>query len=113
MLILQASSLRGRPVVVLRDWDRRVLDASPEAMTTGVAVGDTRHRVEQLCPQAVSLTANEASYQSHQVTLRNLLAQFATAVESGDWGELYIDISALTPDLPNRRCARLESHSTG
>ena len=81
---LRDPSLLGQPVVVLRDWDRRVLDASPDAMTTGVAVGDTRQRVEQLCPPAVSLTANEASYQSHQVTLRNLLAQFANAVESGD-----------------------------
>ena len=98
--ILQASSLRGQPVVVLRDWDGRVLDASPEAMTTGIAVGDTRQRVEQLCPQAVSLTANEALYQSHQVTLRNLLAQFASAVESGDWGELTIDISALARTFP-------------
>ncbi len=99
--ILQASSLRGQPVVVLRHWDGRVLDASPEAMTAGVAVGDTRQRVEQLCPQAVSLTANEVLYQSHQVTLRNLLAQFATAVENGDWGELTIDISALARTFPS------------
>ena len=93
-------ALNGQPVVVLRDWDGRVLDASPEAMTAGVAVGDTRQRVEQLCPQAVSLTANEASYQSYQVALRNLLAQFANAVESGDWGELTIDISALARSFP-------------
>jgi nucleotidyltransferase/DNA polymerase involved in DNA repair len=97
---LRDPSLLGWPVVVLRDWDGRVLDASPEALTTGVAVGATRQRVEQLCPQAVSLTSNEALYQSHQVTLRNLLAQFATAVESGDWGELYIDISALARAFP-------------
>jgi DNA polymerase-4 len=98
---LRDPALLGQPMVVLRDWDGRVLDASPEAMTTGVAVGDTRQRVEQLCPMAVSLAANEALYQSHQVALRNLLAQFANAVESGDWGELYIDISALARTFPS------------
>lgn len=69
-------------------------------MTTGGAVGDTRQRVEQLCPLAVGLTANEVLHQSHQVTFRNLLAQFANAGESGDWGELTIDISALARSLP-------------
>ena len=93
--------LAAKPVVVLRDWDGRVLDASPGARTAGVAVGDTHQRVEQLCPQAIIRTANEALYQSHQATLRNLLAQFANAVESGDWGELYIEISALGRTFPS------------
>ncbi len=89
------ATLAGRPFVVLRDWDGRVLDASPDALVSGVTLGDSRQRVEQLCPQAVIRLANEALYQSHHTTLRNVLAQFANAVESGDWGELYIELSAL------------------
>ena len=98
---LAEPTLAGKPIVVLRDWDGRVLDASADVMTAGVAVGDACQRVEQLCPQAAIHTANEAMYQSHQVTLRNLLAQFANAVESGDWGELYIEISALGRTFPS------------
>jgi DNA polymerase-4 len=93
--ILREPALSGKPLVVLREWDGRVLDASPEGLTAGVARGDSRQRVEQLCPQAVIRPANEALYQSHHTALRNILAQFANAVESGDWGELTIEVSAL------------------
>src|SRR5512134_2899400 len=88
-------ALASRPVMVLRDWDGRVIDASPRALATGVALGDSRQRVEQLCPQAIIRPANEAQYQSHHTALRNALAQFANTVESGEWGELYIELSAL------------------
>lgn len=93
--VLREPALAGRPLVVLREWDGRVLDASPEALTAGVVPGDSRQRVEQLCPQAVILPASEALYQSHHTALRSVLAQFANAVESGDWGELYVELSAL------------------
>ncbi len=93
--VLREPALSGKPLVVLRDWDGRVLDASPEALATGVTLGDSRQRVEQLCPQAIIRPANEALYQSHHTALRNVLAQFANTVESGDWGELTIEVSAL------------------
>ena len=105
---LREPALSGRPLVVLRDWDSRVLDASPEALTTGVALGDSRQRVEQLCPQAVIRPANEALYQSHHTTLRNVLAQFANAVESGDWGELYIELSALARSFPSEEALAVQ-----
>jgi nucleotidyltransferase/DNA polymerase involved in DNA repair len=92
---LHEPALSGRPLVVLRDWDSRVLDASPKALAAGVTFGDSRQRVEQLCPQAVICPAHETLYQSHHATLRNILAQFANTVESGDWGELTIELSAL------------------
>lgn len=93
--ILHEPVLIGRPLVVLREWDGRVLDASPAAQTAGVNLGDSRQRVEQLCSQAVIRSANEALYQSHHTALRSVLAQFANAVEDGEWGELYIEISVL------------------
>ena len=46
---LAEPTLAGTPIVVLRDWDGRVLDASTDAIAMGVAVGDTRQRIEQLC----------------------------------------------------------------
>jgi DNA polymerase IV len=78
-----------------------VLDASPEVLTIGVCPGDSPRRVEQLCPLAVIPSANEALYQSHRTTVRNILAQFADGVESGDWGELYIELSALARAFPS------------
>ena len=71
--------LNGRALVVLRDRDGRVLDTSPKAMTAGIALGDSCQRVEQLCPQAVIRSADEALYQSHHATLHWLLDQFADA----------------------------------
>ena len=105
---LREPALTGKPLVVLRDWDSRVLDASPEALAAGVALGDSRQRVEQLCPQAVIRPANEALYQSHHTALRNILAQFANAVESGDWGELYIELSALARSFPSEEALAVQ-----
>jgi DNA polymerase IV len=106
--IMHKPVLSGKPLVVLRDWDGRVLDASPEALTTGVALGDSRQRVEQLCPLVVILPANEALYQFHHAVLRNVLAQFANAVESGDWGELYIELSAIARSFPSEEVLALQ-----
>jgi nucleotidyltransferase/DNA polymerase involved in DNA repair len=101
-------ALAGRPFVVLRDWDSRVLDASPEALAAGVAPGDARQRVEQLCPQAVIRPVNEALVQMHHANLRLALAQFASAVESGDWGELYIELGALARAFPSEEALAIQ-----
>jgi DNA polymerase-4 len=105
---LRDPTLAGRPLVILRDWDGRVLDASPEALTTGVTLGDSRQRVEQFCAQAISRPANEALYQAHHTALRNVLAQFANTVESGDWGELYIELSALARSFPSEEALAVQ-----
>jgi hypothetical protein len=39
-------TLIGKLLVVLRDWDSHILDASPEALTTGVVIGDSHQRAE-------------------------------------------------------------------
>jgi DNA polymerase-4 len=106
--VLREPALSGRPLVVLREWDGRALDAFPEVLATGVTLGDSRQRVEQLCPQAITLPANEALYQSHHTALRNVLAQFANAVESGEWGELTIEISALARSFPSEEALAIQ-----
>jgi DNA polymerase IV len=98
---LAAMSGATRPVAVVRVWDDRVLDASPEVLATGIGTGDSRRRVEQLCPQAVIVPAREALYQSHHDQLRSILLGFANAVETSALGELFIECSALARSFPS------------
>lgn len=88
-------------IVVMRDWDERVLDASPEAIATGVSVGDSRRRVEQVCPRAVILPAREAHYQTAHDQLRSSLLQFANAIETAELGMFFIEVSALARSFPS------------
>ncbi len=100
-------SLAGKPIVVLCEWDRRVIDASPEAKTAGVAHGDTRQRVEQLCPQARILPAREALYQQQHEALRSILLNLANAVETSGLGELFVEIGALAQTFPSEHAFAL------
>src|SRR5512136_1118769 len=93
--------LSNQPLVVLRVWDEHVLDASPDVEASGVRAGDSRRRVEQLCPQAVVLPARETLYQSCHEALKSVLANFADRVEAAALGELYIDINALARTFPS------------
>ncbi len=93
---LSQPELVNKPLVILRAWDDSVLDTSPDAEATGVQPGDSRRRVEQLCPQAVVLPAHETLYQSRHNALTSALLNFTDAVESGGLGEVYIETSALS-----------------
>ena len=95
------------PVVVLRAWDERVLDASSEAMAAGISAGDSRRRVEQLCPQAVIRQANEALYQTRHDALRAVLANYSHAVESFALGELLIEVGGLARSFPSEKVLAL------
>ncbi len=95
--------LSNQPLVVLRAWDEHVLDASPDVEASGVRPGDSRRRVEQLCPQAVVLPARETLYQSHHESLRSVLANFADSVETGALGEFFIEIGALSRTFPSEQ----------
>ncbi len=95
------TNLATKPVVILRSWDDRVIDASVEACLTGISQGDSRQRVEQLCPQAVILTAREELYQTYHNRLRSILLNFSNAVETSDLGELLIEIGALARAFPS------------
>jgi DNA polymerase-4 len=95
--------LSKQPLVVLRAWDEHVLDASPDVEASGIRPGDSRRRVEQLCPQAVVLPARETLYQSHHESLKAVLANFADRVETGALGEFYIELSALARAFPSEQ----------
>jgi len=88
--------LADKPLVVLRVWDDCVLDTSPDVQASGIRPGDSRRRVEQLCPQAMILSARETLYQSHHDALKSVVARFAEAVETGALGEFFIEIGALS-----------------
>ncbi len=94
-------ALVNRPLVILRDWDEAVLDASEEVVAAGVAVGDSRRRVEQLCPPAVIRPANPDLYQAHHDQLRSSLLQFANAVETAELGLFFIEVGGLVRSFPS------------
>ena len=94
-------SLSRKPIAIVRAWDDRVIDASAEAGVTGLSQGDSRQRVEQLCPQAIILTAREELYQTYHNRLRSILLNFSNAVETSDLGELLIEIGALARAFPS------------
>lgn len=100
-------ALAGQALVVVRAWNGQVMDASPEAVAAGVGPGDSRRRVEQLCPEAVLIPAREALYQSYHDGLRSVAARFAPAVEAGTLGELFVEISALARGFPSEKALAL------
>ena len=95
--------LANQPLVVLRAWNDHVLDAAPDVETSGIRPGDSRRRVEQLCPQAVILPAREALYQSRHEAIQSVLAQYASAVETGALGEFFIELAALSRTFPSEQ----------
>jgi DNA polymerase-4 len=99
--------LATRPVVIIRDWDDRVLDVSPDVKARGITPGDSRRRVEQLHPQAVILSAREAVYQSHHDRLKAVLAEFANAIETASLGEFFIEVSGLARSFPSEKALAL------
>src|SRR5512137_303680 len=96
-------ALSHQPLVVLRAWDEQVLDASPDVQATGVRPGDSRRRVEQLCPQALVLPACELLYQSHHESLKSVLTNFADRVETSALGEFYIEVGTLSRSFPSEQ----------
>lgn len=84
--------LAQRPLIVLRPWDERVLDV---LRADGIEPGQTRRRVEQLCPEAAILPAREALYQAFHQALQRALLNFSQAVETTDLGAFFIEIGAL------------------
>ena len=95
-------------VVILRAWDRRVLDATPDALACGLKTGDSQHRVEQLCPESRIITADEITYQRYHDQLGEILAGFAGAVEHGGLGVLFGEISALARTFPSEKALALQ-----
>jgi len=104
---LLAPDLILKPVVIIRDWDDRVLDVSPDVIGRGITPGDSRRRVRQLCPEAFILPAREPLYQDHHDALKAVLSQFANAVETQSLGEMFIDVSDLARTFPSEKALAL------
>ncbi len=66
-------------------------------------------QVTHASARAVVRLAGEPLYQSHHTTLRIALAQFANAVETGGWGELYVALSALARTFPSEETLAIQS----
>ncbi len=104
---LHNPDLVAKSLVMLQTWDDRVIDASPELGAKGIGPGDSRRRVEQLCPEAVILPAREEVYQAHHDKLRDVLRNFANAVETSALGELFIEVGALARTFPSDKALAL------
>jgi len=105
---LAEPALVNRPLVIVRDWDEAVLDASEEVVAAGVSMGDSHRRVEQLCPHAVIRPANTDLYQAHHDQLRSSLLQFANAIETAELGMFFIEVSALARSFPSEEALALQ-----
>ena len=99
--------LAPKPVVILRAWDDRVLDASADVVAAGVSPGDSRRRVEQIVPQATILTAREQVYQAHHDKLKAVLAEFADPIECSALGEFFIEVGTLARSFPSDKALGL------
>ena len=99
--------LATKPVVLLRAWDERVLDASPDVIAAGIGMGDSRRRVEQVAPQAVILPAREPIYQAHHDRLKALQAGFVGAIECAALGEFFIEVGTLARAFPSDKALGL------
>jgi nucleotidyltransferase/DNA polymerase involved in DNA repair len=94
-------SLSGKPTAIVRAWDDRIIDATPDVIACGISLNDSRRRIEQLCPQAILLPAREAVYEAHHDQLRDVLLNFANTVETVELGEFLIEVSALARSFPS------------
>jgi DNA polymerase-4 len=100
--------LSGRSIAIVRGWDDRVIDATPDVIACGISLNDSRRRIEQLCPQAVMLPGREAVYEAHHDQLRSVLLNFANAVETVGLGEFLIEVSDLTRSFPSEATLALQ-----
>ncbi|PKM82744.1 MAG: DNA polymerase IV [Firmicutes bacterium HGW-Firmicutes-14] len=89
-------SLRGRPVIVCGDPEKRhgiVLAASYEAKKFGVRTTMPRWEAERLVPNAVFLKPDHRKYLEFSSRIMNILRDFSPLVEPYSIDEAYIDIS--------------------
>lgn len=100
--------LSGKPIAIVRGWDDRVIDATPDVITCGISLNDSRRRIEQLCPQAVVLPGREAVYEAHHDHMRSVLLNFANAVEAVELGEFLIEVSELARSFPSEATLALQ-----
>jgi DNA polymerase-4 len=107
--------LRGKPVVVAGSGPRAVVTtASYEARRHGVGSAMPASRARQLCPQAVFVEPDFATYRERSRELMAIVRAFAERVEVVGLDEAYLDISALAfPHAAMRRLVGRIKQATG
>jgi DNA polymerase-4 len=95
--ILKDPSLRGRPVVVGGSGTRGVvMSASYEARRFGVSSAMPAARAQRLCPDAVFVPPDFASYRAYSTRLREVLLSFTPLVEPLSLDEAFLDVAGAT-----------------
>ncbi|MDD5094170.1 MAG: DNA polymerase IV [Dehalococcoidia bacterium] len=91
--------LRGKPVVVGGHPDSRgvVACASYEARAFGLHAAMPIATARRLCPQAIFLSGNFATYRKYSTKFFEILADFSPDIEPGGLDEAYIDMTGFEP----------------
>ncbi len=89
--------LRGRPVVIGGRGDPRargvVSTATYEARAFGVRSGTPLRTAWRLCPQCVFLPVDFDAYAAESARIKNVLREFAPAMEDAGIDEAFLDIT--------------------
>jgi len=90
-----APELRGKPVVVGGQPDRRgvVASASYEARPFGIRAGMPLTKAYRLCPQAIFLQGSFPRYRDASARFMAILAEFSPSLEPVGLDEAYLDVT--------------------
>lgn len=102
------SALRGAPFVV--EDARRVLDASPEALSRGVRLGMRIAEVRTLVRDCAVLERSEETFRPYKEAWLDVCAEFADVIEPESDGRAYLDLSAQPDPYLIARELRLALH---
>jgi DNA polymerase-4 len=94
---LSNPSLKGKPVIVCGDPDRRsvVSTASYEARKYGLKSGMPIGEARRLCPQGIYVTGNPKKYVYTSVQILNVLREFTSLVEPFSVDEAFLEFHDL------------------
>ena len=91
--------LRGRPVVVGGNPDKRgvVASASYEARAFGIGAGMPLKKAHRLCPDAVFLEGSFHRYRDYSERFMGILSRFTPFLEPAGIDEAYLDLTGFEP----------------